>query len=248
MKSQVEEKFCEYFEKWMSKLEDILHQLLMVSKERSTTATTLTSSDAELKALVSKMTTHFKEYYTVKWASAHEDVLAFFCSVWLSPLENAYSWVTGWKPSMAFKLLDSLKKKRVLVDMTEEQERKINELRLKIKFDEEKVEREMERQQMAIAERKMVELGRLATRVRKGDDGLSGRVDGLVEVAFKAMLVGLEKVMKAADCVRLKTLKGVLDVLSPLQCVEFLAAICMLQIQLRHASDSAKATGKQKQR
>ncbi|KAF2303087.1 hypothetical protein GH714_013694 [Hevea brasiliensis] len=39
--------------------------------------------------------------------------------------------------------------------------------------------------------------------------------------------------MKAVDCVRLKTLKGVLDVLSPLQCVEFLAGIGMLQILLR---------------
>ncbi|KAF2303111.1 hypothetical protein GH714_013859 [Hevea brasiliensis] len=32
---------------------------------------------------------------------------------------------------------------------------------------------------------------------------------------------------------RLRTLKGVLDVLSPLQCVEFLAGIDMLQILLR---------------
>ncbi|KAF2303131.1 hypothetical protein GH714_014047 [Hevea brasiliensis] len=35
------------------------------------------------------------------------------------------------------------------------------------------------------------------------------------------------------DCVRLRTLKGVLDVLNPLQCAEFLAGISMLQIQLR---------------
>jgi hypothetical protein len=57
--------------------------------------------------------------------------------------------------------------------------------------------------------------------------------DGLVEVAMKGLMAGLEKVMKAADCVRLRTLKGVLDVLSPLQCVDFLAATTMLQIQLR---------------
>ncbi|KAF2303075.1 hypothetical protein GH714_013514 [Hevea brasiliensis] len=44
---------------------------------------------------------------------------------------------------------------------------------------------------------------------------------------------GTEKVMKETDCVRLRTLNGVLDVLSPLQCVEFLAGIGMLQIQLR---------------
>lgn len=52
-------------------------------------------------------------------------------------------------------------------------------------------------------------------------------------MALKGLLGGLEREMKAADCVRLKTLKGVLEVLNPLQCVDFLAAICMLQIRLR---------------
>ncbi|KAL4388768.1 hypothetical protein GQ457_09G005260 [Hibiscus cannabinus] len=47
------------------------------------------------------------------------------------------------------------------------------------------------------------------------------------------MLAGLERMMKAADCVRLKTLKGVLDVLNPSQSLDFLAGTCMLQIQLR---------------
>ncbi|KAJ9168696.1 hypothetical protein P3X46_020192, partial [Hevea brasiliensis] len=58
-------------------------------------------------------------------------------------------------------------------------------------------------------------------------------VEGLVQVALKGVIAGLEKVIKAVDCVRLRTLKGVLDVLSPLLCVEFLAGIGMLQILLR---------------
>jgi hypothetical protein len=93
------------------------------------------------------------------------------------------------------------------------------------------VEREMERQQVAMADRKMFELARLTGRVK--DSETMDQFDGLVEVAMKGLMAGLEKVMKAADCVRLRTLKGVLDVLSPLQCVDFLAATTMLQIQLR---------------
>ncbi|KAF2303094.1 hypothetical protein GH714_013715 [Hevea brasiliensis] len=38
---------------------------------------------------------------------------------------------------------------------------------------------------------------------------------------------------ESVDCLRLRTLKGVLDVLNPLQCVEFLTGISMLQILLR---------------
>ncbi|TKY71851.1 TGACG-sequence-specific DNA-binding protein TGA-2.1 [Spatholobus suberectus] len=227
MKSPVEERFSEFYEKWVWKLEEILHQLLEVSKQRSEAAKT----EQELQALVSRVTSHLKEYYTVKWAAAREDVLVFFSPAWLSPLESAYLWMTGWKPSMAFRLLESLKKPNAFA-MTEEQERKAEELRVRIRMEEEKVEREMERQQVAMADRKMVELVKLSSRARNGTSGVDG-VDAVVEVALKGVLAGLERVMKASDCVRLKTLKGVLDVLSPMQCVDFLAANIAMQLRLR---------------
>lgn len=217
-KNPVEERFSEFYGKWIWKLEEILHQLVDVLKKKNEV---VVLSEQELQALVSKVTTHIKEYYTVKWGLAHEDVLVFFSPTWLTPLENAYNWVTGWKPSTAFKLLPK--------NISEEQKKKIDELRMKIKMEEEKVEREMERQQVALADPKMVELTKLYCRARKGD----ARVDGLVDVALKGVLAGLEKVMKTSDCVRLKTLKGVLDVLSPMQCVEFLAANIAMQLRLR---------------
>ena len=226
MKTPVGERFSEFFDKWICQLDDYLQQLLRVSKE--------SLSEAEQQVLVSKLTAHYKEFYTVKWTAAHEDVLAFYCPVWLSKLENAYSWLTGWKPSMIFRLVESMRTRVPcpgLAELTEEQLRKIERLRMKIKLEEEKVEREMERPQVAMADRKMVELVRMASRIRNGE--LVGQVDGLVEVVLKGILAGLERVMKAADCVRLKTLKGVLDVLNPSQSVDFLAGTCMLQMQLR---------------
>ncbi|KAK7261326.1 hypothetical protein RIF29_27635 [Crotalaria pallida] len=50
-------------------------------------------SEQELQDLVSKITTHIKEHYSVKWGAANEDVLVFFSSPWLSPLENVYLWI-----------------------------------------------------------------------------------------------------------------------------------------------------------
>lgn len=225
MTTQVEERFTEFLEKWVCQLEQLQHQLLKLSQEKSTLQL---HNEAELQALVSRVTNLHKEYYTAKWAAAHQDVLAFFCPVWSSPLENAFSWLTGWKPSMLFKLM----RKARLRNLSEQQLRKIEELRLKIRYEEERVEREMERQQVAMAGRKMVELARLATRVRNGG-GAVVEVEGMVDMAMKVILNGLERVMKAADCVRLKALKGLLDLLSPLQCVEFLAATGMVQIRLR---------------
>ncbi|KAF2303159.1 hypothetical protein GH714_014208 [Hevea brasiliensis] len=134
-------------------------------------------------------------------------------------LENAYSWVTGWKPSAVFKLVNSIRINGVpsssLVELTQENMRKVEVLRVKIRLEEEKVEREMERQQAAVVDRKMAELVRLVVRVKNGEQ--VRQVEGLVEVALKGVITGQEKVMKAANCARLRTLKGVLDVLSPLQ-------------------------------
>ncbi|KAL8468259.1 hypothetical protein ACS0TY_031483 [Phlomoides rotata] len=215
---RTEEKFSEFYEKWMGQLEDHLALLLQVSKENN--------SDKNV-ATVNKLTAHHKEFYKVKWD--HEDVLGFFSPVWLTPLEIAYMWVTGWKPSMVFRLVETVKS-----GMTEEQARRIEALRVNMKAEEEKVEREMERQQMRVADRSIVELARLeSAATRSGDATVVSRVNGLVEVALRGVVAGLKKVMKMADCVRLKTLKGVLDVLNPVQCVDFLAATCMLQIQMR---------------
>lgn len=82
---------------------------------------------------------------------------------------------------------------------------------------------------MAMADRKMVELARLGCHVGGG----GGESAVVVEAAVKGLATGLEKMVKAADCVRLKTLKGILDILAPPQCVEFLAAAAAFQVQLR---------------
>ncbi|KAM7254768.1 hypothetical protein ACFE04_020009 [Oxalis oulophora] len=229
MNNRVEEMFTEFYDKWISQLEVYNHQLMKVSKQTTTTTTTQVS-DKEIEVLISNLTTHYKSYYTTKWGAAHQDVLAFYCPTWFTSLENAYSWVTDWKPFMVFKLVEPTTKLlgSSLSQLSSEQIQKIEELKVKIKLEEERVEREMERQQVGLAEKKMVKLARLVS--QHGGDSV---VEGLVGVAVKGLMGGLEKVMKAADCVRLKSLKGVLDVLNPNQCVEFLAAISMLQIQLR---------------
>ncbi|EYU43338.1 hypothetical protein ABFS82_08G136600 [Erythranthe guttata] len=241
MKTQVEESFSDFHEKWTSRVEDLLQLVLAVSRDDHS------HDPAVYEAVANKLTAHHKEYYTFKWAAAHEDVLAFFTPVWLTPLENAFLWFTGWKPSAAFRLVESLRvatsgggaaAASCLSGLTEEQVKKIEALRVKIKADEDRVEREMERQQVSMADRKMVELAMLERRAGRSEGGSASaadlaRVDGLVEVALKGLLVGLEKVMKMADCVRLKTLKGLLDIFSPMQGVNFLASKAMLELQIK---------------
>ncbi|CAM8898937.1 unnamed protein product [Rhodiola kirilowii] len=101
-------------------------------------------------------------------------------------------------------------------------------------MEEDKVESEMERQQVGVADWKMVELARMTSRVKADkSDHVGCKVDGMSQVAVSRILGGVEKVMKAGDCVRLKAMKSVLDVLTPRQSVEFLAAIALVHVQLR---------------
>ncbi|CAN1283649.1 Protein DOG1-like 4 [Linum perenne] len=207
----VGERFTDFVETWTSQLEDYLQQLL---------AAAAAVNHVAVESLVSKLTQHHKGYYSVKWALVHEDVLPFFSLPWASPLEKAYSWFTGWKPSTMFKLV-------LRGDLDENQRVTIEELRVKVKLEEDKVERDMERQHVALAERKMVELSRLSS-CRDDDDD-----DVVLASRVKGMADGLEKVVRAADCVRLRTLKGILEILTPLQCVAFFAKSSALFIRLR---------------
>ncbi|GAB4827082.1 hypothetical protein Ancab_033965 [Ancistrocladus abbreviatus] len=237
--SPAEEKFSLYYDWWLKQLEDHLQQLVALSKEAA--AAQYPHQPDYYDSILTNLTAHHKAFYTAKWASAHEDILPFFSPPWLTPLEKAHLWITGWKPSTALRLVESLRRTRVpltsLTQMSDEQVKKMEELRARTRLEEEKVERDMERQQVGMADRKMVELARLARRVEEEEmaavEGRREEVDGMVEVAVKGLLVELERVMKTADCVRLKTLKGVLDVLGPRQCVDFLALFSMFHIQLR---------------
>lgn len=156
---KTEEKFSQYYEKWHYQLQLFLPQLIGASRE--------SRNHADLQHLVSKLTAHHKEYYTEKWAAAHVDVLPFFSPSWWTPLENAYSWFTGWKPSTVFQLVASVRKTGSigLNDLSEDQVKKIEQLRVKIKYEEARIEREQERQQVGLADRKVIDLARFASPV-----------------------------------------------------------------------------------
>ncbi|KAL5732085.1 hypothetical protein ACHQM5_004742 [Ranunculus cassubicifolius] len=227
MERQIQEKFSVYYERWMTLQGLNLQQLLSTPRDHPS------SNVSQHKSLVSRSLNLFKEFYTVKWEGAHEDVLGFYSSPWLTPLENAHIWMTGWKPSILFKLVNSLRHARVpgssLGEMDETQLKKMEKLKVRTGVEEQRVEREMERLQVSVADRRLVELAKLS-----GQMEISVEVNGLVDEAVNEVLVGLEKVMKMADYVRLKTMKEVLEVFSPLQCVDFMAGFLMLQIQLRN--------------
>lgn len=218
------EHFGDFYEDWLHKQEENLQQLLSVPRD--------STYEPQHRALVARAIDHYIHYYANKRAAAHANVLLLFSPPWLTSFEISYLWMTGWKPSLAFRLVDTLRRVVVpgmgLGGLSEAQLSSIEQMRVGTRMEEEKVEMEMERLQMALAGRRMVELSRVMGRARDGEV-----VDG-VEVALEALMRGLEKVAVSADCVRLKALKRVVEVLTPLQSVDYMAAVIMLQVQFRN--------------
>lgn len=233
--TKMELKFNEFYNNWISHLEHLHYELLQASSANSS----INKKYYNLQTLISKATAHFKEYYKAKWIAAHEDVLAFYAPTqWLTPLENAHFWFTGFKPTMIFKLIDKLKQKpeatSALTELTQVQMKAIGEIKMRVRNEEDKVESDMERLQVSVADWKMVKLAKMTSHVMYDHSDLGRKVNGMSQqVAINSIVSGLEKVMKAGDCVRLKAMKSVLDVLTLNQSVEFLAAIAIVHVQLR---------------
>lgn len=227
------EKFSSFYERWITQLGDFVNILFEVASQIFDS-----SNKANVESMVAKVITHHKEYYTAKWAVSHQNALPFFRPRWLSPMEHGNLWYTGWKPFIAFGILDRIRNNQVpglstFKELNKEQLEKIEKLKIEIKTEERKVERDMERIQMAIAYPPTFQLAQLMAQVNDGGAAVAN-IEGLVDGNMKSFVVGMEKVMKRADYVRLKTLKLVLAILDLKQSVQFLAGMTKWQMNLRN--------------
>lgn len=117
---------------------------------------------------------------------------------------------------------------RQLVQIDNLQERTIREER--------KITEKMAKHQETVADQSMVQLSHLVTEFMRneveegrstGGGGLEERVGSVLELKKK----GLERILLKADDLRLRTLKAILDVFTPIQAVHFLIAAAELQLR-----------------
>lgn len=214
MPSIVEQRFSEFFENWFNQLQTFQAQLKAATEEQNPNAD-------KLSALVASFTDHYRSYFITKWDLAEEEALPFFRPTWRTPFENCLAWLTDWKPSTVFQILECVKKSPLTAEQTE----KVKELREKIKIEEEMMDWEMERRQIS-------SLGVFSYGMIRPARAV---IDGMQMMAMEAMEKGMVMTMRSADVVRVKALKGMLDILTMPQRVEFLAAEAAARINMRMA-------------
>lgn len=232
-----ETSFSKFFQSWVGEQDLYLQQLLAVVRDGAL------QDEGRVRDLVARVLSHYEHYYHVKGRSARQNVFAMFSSSWTSSLENTYLWVGGWRPSMAFHLLYTKFGLQVQSRITDflrgiassadvgglepGQLALVDGLQRDIIEEEQQITEKLAKEQEKLADMSMVELVHEVS-IQEAARREDGGGDQRVESELRTKRAGLEEVLEAADLLRLKALRGAVEVLSPSQAGQFLIAAAEL--------------------
>eukprot|EP00250_Pteridium_aquilinum_P000381 c10415_g1_i1 orf=387-929(+) len=106
-----EEKYEEFYENWTKGFEDMLKELEEAIESDM--------REPELSQKVKKVVEHYDTYYKAKQRALHQDILQTVTPPWRSPLEKAFLWLGGWRPSLAFQLVYALAGQQTEAELAE---------------------------------------------------------------------------------------------------------------------------------
>lgn len=210
--------FGHFYQVWLQHLQLLLDQLAASPKPKSNEEQTC------LLQLINKVMTHYDDYYRVKTHSAKADVFNIFNASWLSSLERSLHWIAGWRPTTIFQLVYTELSARFeanlsellqgkctgdLGDLSQSQMARVSELQCETVRKENEITAEM------------------GTWQESACDIASLLIDQEPEIE------PLVKVLLKADDLRLRTIRSVVEILTPQQAGEFFIAAAELQFGVR---------------
>ncbi|KAK1437133.1 hypothetical protein QVD17_02918 [Tagetes erecta] len=208
--------FHNFFQAWLVRQENYREQL------RTTLHTCNTVSDEETRELIARVLAHYQQYYEEKSRIANHDVSLVFSPPWFSRFEQSFFWIAGFKPGLAFRLVA-----RAVDEMSVNQQEQMERLRTEVKEEERKLENDLARVQESVAAPAIVEITRGGD--RRLHDGMYDEMTSAVEILSREM----EGVVANADMLRTRTAERVVEILTPVQSLKFLAAATELQMKIR---------------
>ncbi|AET04831.1 putative transcription factor TGA like domain-containing protein [Medicago truncatula] len=235
------ESFNKFFECWMVEQNKYLNELVAAKSAQPQ----LTND--RMHTLIDKVVEHYECYYKTKSSFAKKDVLSMFSPPWLSTLEEAFLWIGGWRPSMAFHLLYSKcsmqfqarlndliqgQKTCDLGDLTASQLAEFDDLQKKTIREEREITDMLAEHQETVADAPMVELSHVVSEMIRGGENEKKELEERIESVLEPKVEGLEKILYRADDLRLRALQGIVNILTPKQAIHFLIAAAELHLRL----------------
>lgn len=253
------DSFHKFFECWLTEQNQYLNQLVEGAKLDDHL------TNERLQALIDKVVEHYEYYYKAKAKWAKKDVLSIFSPSWLSSLEEAFLWIGGWRPSMAFHLLYSKcslqfearlneqiqgLKMCDLGDLSASQLAELDDMQRKTIKEEREITDIMAEHQETVADAPMVDLSHVVSEMVRADETMdqNKELEDKIESTLEPKVDGLEKILEKADDLRMRTLQGIVDILTPQQATHFLIAAAELHLSLHDwgkKKDAAKKPNQQ---
>ncbi|EFJ13997.1 hypothetical protein SELMODRAFT_181239 [Selaginella moellendorffii] len=230
LKGPHNERYTDFYDDWSNTQLQQLEEL-----ERALNSN---MSESEIKALVDKAKMHYDYYYGAKDNAAKQNVLQVMTPAWKTPLETAFMWTGGWRPTMVFQLAYALAGQLVeaelsdllsgvdspsLASLSARQLEKINEMQVKVQKQEDDISHRMAVLQQGMADQPFVGITQT----------LAASEDDKMEAAVDSKLKDLESLLEEADNLRRETLHNMLDTLTPVQAAQYLVAAAQLQVAFR---------------
>ncbi|KAI3876995.1 hypothetical protein MKX03_024580 [Papaver bracteatum] len=209
--------FQMFFQGWILRQQHYLEQLL----------TSTNRAEEELSTLVSEVLSHYQQYYEAKSMVIRQDVYIVFTPPWFSPFERTFLWIAGFKPGLAFKILNN----SVRDSLSEDQKERVRELMAETRVAEKELSDEMARVQESIVAPPIVDMARLMHHNNNNRSDPDHRNE--IDTGLRSLRETMETLVESADFLRMTIARKVVEILSPGQAVTFLAAATQLQLKVR---------------
>ncbi|KAJ4703667.1 TGA transcription factor [Melia azedarach] len=216
------------FKEWMRLQAQDLDELLQALAQN----TDNNKSEHVFPQLVEKSITHFQDYMDKRSNIYHGDASAYLGPRWCTSLENSSLWIGGCRPTSFIRLiyaLVGLEVKSLIAELTQSSTSRnhvgqlsaiqlsmINNLHMKTVKEEDKMTSRLASLQEDITDQPI-------SIVAKGSRQV-GEPNGEVEHALDKHDASMADIIEEADKLRLRTLKELMNILTPVQAVDFLAA------------------------
>ena len=180
------------------------------------------SQEDDLKDLITRVLSHYQQYFEEKSRVAQGNIFLVFSPTWLSSFERATLWIAGFKPGFALKLVCNS-----VEDLSPEQGERIKRLMEETRYEERVLNDQLARVQESMASPPLLEIARKRARLMNVE--IAGE-----EAALVALRKAVEEVVAGADLLRMTTAMKVVEILNPVQNVRFLTAATQLLVKLRN--------------
>ncbi|KAL2654105.1 hypothetical protein R1flu_022233 [Riccia fluitans] len=228
--------YTEFQRKWKEELEHLTDEL--------EAALDAEKRENELVDLVRKVVKHYEEYYTAKDGALKYDALNMMQPRWKCPLEGAFMWIGGWRPTMVFQLAYAQAGQQLeaeladflqglnspsLGSLSSSQLQRISDLQVTTQDLEDELTHKEAVLQQGLADQPVLTLALGAV----GEESEQGENVTALKDAMNDKVKALEDLIRDADNLRLETLKNMLSILNPVQAAQYLLVGGKLQNAIR---------------